>query len=136
MSINLLNRKNSVFFEQIARDVYAERDSNLFESPDGIVIEKTPTSIAVYSEEHPRGGRAMARLENGNLVLTRDKQVSERVIWLLLCIVFSFVVDFFGPILVFVALDGIVVVVFTRICEFFSDVINIIKKVNLLFKKA
>ena len=42
-----LNESQFDLYEKIAQDIYEQRDQSIVEAPDGVLVEKTATSITV-----------------------------------------------------------------------------------------
>lgn len=71
--------------EQVARDVYAQNENVLSEEfepevPEDFPVNITESEIKVGSTKDLHMGMVIARLQNGELVMTRDKQTEIAVI--------------------------------------------------------
>ncbi len=95
-----LNDSQFEFLEKVARDVYAQEGKVIVEVPKNVAISKTTTTITVELDGlfSPRG-KVTARLQNGELVMTRDLETIPVVIfnscigWIFVC-VFRFILAF------------------------------------------
>ena len=79
--IKPMNADQFVLCEQVARDVYAHSGDVIIEVPDGIKVETTTTYIQVSI--YGNVGSLTAKLQNGQLTMSRSYGIAERII---LCI--------------------------------------------------
>ena len=89
-----LNDSQFEYYEQIARDVYAQEGKVIVEAPKNVAISKTTTTITVESDSvFSPWGKVTARLQNGELVMTRDLETIP-VVMVSLCVGIIFVCVF------------------------------------------
>lgn len=82
VSSNLLTKQISdsefEFYEQVARNVYEQGEKVIYEVPDGVILERTSTSITISSKGTNRG-KVTAILQNGELIFTRNEERGEAI---------------------------------------------------------
>ena len=84
ISSNLLEKPISnsefKFYEQVARDVYEQGDKAIYEVPDGVSLERTNTSITIFSAKKTVRGEVIATLQNGEIVVApmEKRKTAER----------------------------------------------------------
>ncbi len=76
-----LNDSQFELCEQIARDVYAQKGNVIVEVPEDFSVSMTTTTITVQSDNILYRGKVIAKLQNGELVTTRDMATGEAVFW-------------------------------------------------------
>ena len=74
-----LNNSQFELCEQVARDVYAQKENVIVESPEEVSVSMTSTTITVQLTNSLYRGKVNARLQNGELVMTRDMETGEAV---------------------------------------------------------
>ena len=67
-----LNDSQFEFCEQVARDVYAQEGQGIVEAPEDVTVSKTTSTITVEPTNFTHRGKVTAKLQNGELVMTRD----------------------------------------------------------------
>ena len=78
------------FCEQVARDVYAQEGKVIVEAPEEVTATTTTTTITVQLSDKTYRGRVVAKLQNGELTMTRDLETGEAIfLSVLLGIVFA-----------------------------------------------
>lgn len=65
--------------EQVARDVYAQRENVIVEVPEDFYVSMTTTTITVKWDDNLYRGKVIARLQNGELVIMRDMETGEAI---------------------------------------------------------
>ncbi len=90
-----LNDSQFELYEQVAREVYAQKEMVIVEAPEDFSVSMTATTITVQPT-NSRSGKVIAKLQNGELVMTRDKETGEAV-FISICMGLLFA---FGTILV------------------------------------
>ncbi len=82
VSSNLLTKQISdsefEFYEQVARNVYEQGEKVIYEVPDGVILERTSTSITISSKGTNRG-KVTANLQSGELIFTRNEERGEAI---------------------------------------------------------
>lgn len=87
-----LNDSQFELCEQVARDVYAQKGTVIVEVPEDFYVTITETTIRVELLNCSYRGKVIAKLQNGELVMTRDMQTEEAVFFsILVGIVFGLV---------------------------------------------
>lgn len=80
--------------EQIARDVYAQKGNVIVEAPEDFSVSIGTTTITVRVDDIQYRGRVIAKLENGELVMTRNNENGVAVIMsILMGLIFVYVTD-------------------------------------------
>lgn len=74
-----LNDRQFELCEQVARDVYASKGNVIVEAPEDFSVSMTTTTITVQSANNLYRGKVIAKLQNGELVMTRDMGTGEAV---------------------------------------------------------
>lgn len=74
-----LNDRQFELCEQVARDVYAQKGNVIVEAPEDFSVSMTTTTITVQSADNLYRGKIIAKLQNGELVMTRDMETGEAV---------------------------------------------------------
>ena len=75
-----LNNSQFELCEQAARDVYAQKGNVIVEAPEDFSVSMTTTTITVESANILYRGRVIAKLQNGELVITRDTETVSSII--------------------------------------------------------
>ncbi len=75
-----LNNSQFELCEQAARDVYAQKGNVIVEVPEDFSVSMTTTTITVESSNILYRGRVIAKLQNGELVITRDTETVSSII--------------------------------------------------------
>lgn len=82
VSSNLLTKQISdsefELYEQLARNVYEQGEKVIYEVPDGVILERTSTSITISSKGTNRG-KVTANLQDGELIFTRNEERGEAI---------------------------------------------------------
>lgn len=87
-----LNDSQFELCEQVARDMYAQKGNVIVEEPEGLSVSMTTTTITVKSDNTLYRGKVIAKLQNGELVMTRDMETGKAVYHsILMGILFVFV---------------------------------------------
>ncbi|MCI9177733.1 MAG: hypothetical protein HFJ28_04055 [Clostridia bacterium] len=79
-----LNDSQFKLCEQVARDIYAQKRSVIVEVPKNFSVSMTATTITVQSANKLYRGKVIAKLQNSELVMTRDMETREAVFWSIL----------------------------------------------------
>ena len=75
-----LNNSQFELCKQAARDVYAQNGNVIVEEPKDFSVSMTTTTITVESSNILYRGRVIAKLQNGELVITRDTETVSSII--------------------------------------------------------
>lgn len=73
-----LNDSQFEIYEQVARDVYDQKENVMVEAPKESYVSITATTITVEAT-CPYRGEVIARLQNGKLAMTRNMKTGEAV---------------------------------------------------------
>lgn len=74
-----LNDNQFELCEQVARDVYAQKGTVIVEAPEDFSVEMTTTTITVKYANRLCRGKVIAKLQNGELVMTRNMEIGDAV---------------------------------------------------------
>lgn len=66
-------------YEQVARDAYTQKENVIVEAPEDFSVSMTTTTITVQSANMLHRGKVIAKLQNGELVMTRDMETGTAV---------------------------------------------------------
>ena len=84
VTFNIINKPISdskfAFYEQVAYDVYKQGSKAIYEVPEEVFLEKTSTSIIIFSANRAYRGKVIARLQNGELVYIRESEKEKLII--------------------------------------------------------
>ena len=75
-----LNDSQFELCEQVVRDVHAQKGTVIVEVPEDFYVTITETTIRVGLLNCSYRGEVVAKLQNGELVMTRDMQTGEAVV--------------------------------------------------------
>ena len=75
-----LNDSQFELCEQVVRDVHAQKGTVILEVPEDFYVTITETTIRVGLLNCSYRGEVVAKLQNGELVMTRDMQTGEAVV--------------------------------------------------------
>lgn len=65
--------------EQVAREVYAQKENHILEVPEGICVREDQTTITVKYDAYKYQSKVIAELKNGELVMTRDDESDGKI---------------------------------------------------------
>lgn len=74
-----LDENQFALCEQIAQNAYDQRGNVLIEAPDEYEVEMTTTTITVRAVKLTYRGCVIAKLQDGELVITRDEETSSAI---------------------------------------------------------
>lgn len=74
-----LNDGQFEFCEQVARDVYAQKGQVIVEAPEDVSVATTTTTITVKLADGTYRGYVVAKLQNGELVMTRNFETGDAI---------------------------------------------------------
>lgn len=72
-----LNDNQFKLCEQVARDVYAQKENVIVEIPENFHVNITKTTIIVKLDNNLYRGKVIAKLQNGKLVTMQDRETSK-----------------------------------------------------------
>ncbi len=101
-----LNASQISLYEQIARDVYEQKKIEL-DLHDNLSISVTENTITIKSADNTSRGKIVAKLKNGELVITRKMETGSNV---LVSLIYGLVFSVSAPAAVLVILITIVAV--------------------------
>ena len=93
------------FCEQVVRDVYAQEGKVIVEAPEEVCVTITTTTITVRLSDNTYRGKVVAKLQNGELSMTRDLETGE-AIFLSILLGISFVLVAFLVLLLILYIGG------------------------------
>lgn len=67
------------YYEQVAKDVYEQGSSTIYEVPETVTLEKTDTEIIISSADINKRGKVCATVQNGELVFERDNETGDAI---------------------------------------------------------
>lgn len=79
-----LNENQFEMCEQIARDVYEQKQQVIVEAPEDFLVSISTTTITVESANPFFRGKVLASLQNGELVMTRYLEQGEAIFFSIL----------------------------------------------------
>ncbi len=74
-----LNDSQLKLCEQVAQDVYAQKGNVILEIPEDFSVHITTTTITVQLTDVLYRGKVIAKLQNGELVMTRNMETEKAV---------------------------------------------------------
>lgn len=98
-----LNDSQFELCEQVARDVYAQKGNVIVEAPEDFSVSMTTTTITVRSANNQYRGYVIAKLQNGELVMTRNMETGKAVFFSILMGMLFVALT----IIIFIAAEGI-----------------------------
>ena len=75
-----LNNTQFELCEQVARDVHAQKGNVIVEKPKDFSVSMTKTAIIVQPDNILYRGKVIAKLQNGELVITRDMETGVAIL--------------------------------------------------------
>lgn len=75
-----LNESQFKQCEQVAYSVYEQKGNVIVEAPEDFYVNMTTTEITVKLSSGLHRGKVIARLQNGELVMTRNMEIGETVV--------------------------------------------------------
>lgn len=88
-----MNDEQFAMCEQVAKDVYNQSGQTIIEAPEDVYVNVTSTTITVGLQSVTYRGEVIAKLQNGELVLTRNMQTARAVFLSILIGIICFLIS-------------------------------------------